>query len=1762
MSEGVFVLADIFIGDTYDSQYYDAVVTQTDKGRLKTRTQEWMSRPRESASSVVEILTYEFADRAPISSIAFDVLSVGAEYEVWYYDSAGTRLPLLRDDYNQIHFVVESEEDWTRWQHWEFQCMACVATKLELRMRRIDDDLAPDNEYSLGVRKMAIKRQINTRVDAALPLQDTTDILGNIVSKAVYDWDARFMTDGEDNTFWKCEPQISQDAVVCLYLDIRDKYGEPQYFDSINIDPVYAGSQMNVYYSNDATMGDRVPSHSSYPATYSGCEYTTDSATGWRDAENPLISTDLTATEMDLDGSWMIGVSWLPMSQPSGTTTIASIGKNFRLDLNADDGRFEFWYQHDGGLDHIDVDMPCDVKYRRGLPQVDNVDSEIRVEFGVDRGDDELLHVRVRMLNWYTTTGELIDPTTDDKPTHEAGEIIDDETVVKTVRTAMQISAIVDGVKGGDVSGASVRTLSDGVDSSTELVVAAHSSVEIPLSIPEDIDPVSGGYDIDVELNYRTDDAYLGGGELVIANGDEIESGYTSWWYGTQGESPSRMNIGTDGQVTNWFQNPEFSASGSWQPDETTGNGTATLTGDSLRLNGIIRARNVEALPYQVPGGRYYVFSAVPEFSGVNSLYKDYSLFVYDGRSETYVAFADGMPASGGRVELRFFMPDDPSLISLGFVGGSESGDVVTWRDPMLCEADDWATLENHGVDYFSGDTYRRTGDVLERYSQELNPNPRNREDLPLIGEVVHPSFCQKRSFNSDIVKINPYLNTYDIPQIDWWMPAKGGSSFTFSFWCISRKAWSQLQPVMLDTKGNMYWPDRYQYSEGEGGWRLVYARVSIPSDHEPDMMTFGIYERATDAFSYLGEMHVYDNSAAFEEPEPYTVSSASRRFSASMSAGSLSGLKVLVRNSDANPIYVESCSVRAVARRVSDLPDATASFSWTHGTLRNVVVKQEGLPDEDRDRFLQNPDIYTSPDSYDVSSTLFNALLYGRFSYEWTLRGGVADSAFDAKVWTPILTGATLERTRYTMPTPTQARFVKLEFSQLTPQQYPIESPYISSTYRVFPVEQTREMLQRANADETVRNGRQTVDSYYGNTLTARQSAYYASTDLGNPTRSGDRRSLYDNPDAEVLTSSDTGDYDARLSGTSIADATRTETTSSTLLNTVGTSTAVASSGAGLSRLSTAAQENARYMIYTAQASETLIAIARRYDLADWRLIRQIDGYVDDKSDRTAISGRVPGYWVLPGQQLLIPVGQVRQVTGTSKIDTIDRVATKQPLTSIVDIRTPIPTLSTNGPKYFSQTSVHSYEYRTEKRTQSIAYFVAIRELSVDIVDYLQERDNVSWNFYSMAMPVWHLDGGYLTTQEVFVPDLSTGRGVAVAETDVMHSQSYYRTCKYISVNRDSLMNRTYFSFEGEAWHGPEYWDQHPELNCVWDDSTPDNPDVYEDNGGAWNSRRFAWGDTWSGTVIPGHTDDVWYDGELVKHIVVNPEDRVFDADGNQQPYVYHLGEIYVPSNSLAVLGASLFSLKTANPNRPDHHLETRLQLVSGRWSNDPMIDEVVGFDDTKVGTWQNVTTSRHHLLDMQYKCDVYLYFNDFERLDLYAKSMYLELGTMRILQKNNVNLDWEDITSAVGRADSEYTFRTTGHDLQLRVEMYDPQDWFSQIIVVPIYIPQEDAVNYSSDFIHELELVQADSAGSAIPVSGRQGAQYALAVRATYGDGTSSGVITDGVSYSTSDPDVLLVRDMSGRKTLLFAGPGDATVTATYKGATSSPISIHVTQ
>ena len=139
------------------------------------------------------------------------------------------RLPLLREGREQVRFTTRSTKTPDEWQHWEFAILPCIATKLELRMTRVADELAPQGEYSLGVRKLAIRRAVTTREQAALGLHDSVDALGNVVSKAVRDWQPEKAVDGSDETFWKCEPQVSQDAVVCLYLDVSDDEGQARF---------------------------------------------------------------------------------------------------------------------------------------------------------------------------------------------------------------------------------------------------------------------------------------------------------------------------------------------------------------------------------------------------------------------------------------------------------------------------------------------------------------------------------------------------------------------------------------------------------------------------------------------------------------------------------------------------------------------------------------------------------------------------------------------------------------------------------------------------------------------------------------------------------------------------------------------------------------------------------------------------------------------------------------------------------------------------------------------------------------------------------------------------------------------------------------------------------------------------------------------------------------------------------------------------------------------------------------------------------------------------------------------------------------------------------------------------------------------------------------------------------------------------------------------------------------------------------------------
>ena len=2125
-------MAEPFINDTYPKTYYDTVTRLQNKDELKTKTREWLSKPRVASSRVSEILTFTFGKRSSISSISFDILSVGCRYEFTYIDSDGIELPLLRDDYNTIAFTVSSKDEWNTWQRWEFVCQPCIATKLRIRMTRVDDEKAPDGEYSIGMKNLAIKRSISSRDEAALGFKDNIDGLGNVISKTVKDWQPDKAIDDSSDTYWKSEPQISQDAVVNLYLDIRDEYAGPQYFDDIAIDPVYLGSQMNVYYSNDDTVGERLVSFDAY-------DYVTNMV--WNDQKGysspksglSNMSFDLGKTQPDLTGSWSVYMNWW-VSSISGTAGIID-GKPMeptvyrepefrRFDMGGNctlvfsDITQDWTMRIDGpgsGYTEMLLHMPNSyIEYDNPQDSDKRIDTEIRVGFGVTNNDGQTASIRCRIINYWRSTGKV-------KSEHLLTNDID---------TAKELSAISGGLpkgytppKGLDITGSQTK----------EVRIPPGSHYDIPLKdldleLAKDIcNPVSmngddektpgyNGNHLEGTLTYRTNEKYLDDAYFeIIDKSADPEHERKTWWHGEEDNSESSLVVDDKLIGTNWFWDPRFRQQGLWKPESSDGdyeaswegianksssilrkhgnliatniidspkpravewekfdhatrvledtdngmrivfgggedspfgdnqindpefkdvdknwspNGSAmsvdidsngdnilrfrpkasgwsqlsnsgriyagpgdyitlsvnlqgelfdnskysvylgvfdrksgkdyrnkidaittdgedystfivlpdtadsteyeidlsinntsgktdgllkiqhpmmalfdkskihggrveyrideeimkgesyeismllsptngmlpsvefqqykngsdspmksdiifrgsydankTFKGltpvaydidmtddtdyakiviyqpyidvrydflinnvflgtfldwrnmlnydiywfdgdstfdstisavegnDSLTITGRTRARNLTKPPLNIPRNERMVFSAIPEFPDDTVIYKDYGLFVYDGRTESYIAFSSDRIVSGQRLSVEFMTPNDTHLLSFGFVGTLIDGTKVKWSKPMLCSIKDRDRMSAIGIDWFDGAEYANDLVTLGRYVMDYNLNPNNDDDMDILGTPGNPTWALKRAFDGNIVYLSPGDNTYNVED---WIWAKAGQSFVFSFYTKSENGFSRPQPFLEDRDGNQFFPDRYTATKGDYDWYVIYARVSIPFGHRPDWMHFGIREKDPKAHTYIGGLHCYDNAMAFQHIEDYNRAQVSHVTDKRMDKALLENIVVRVVNaSEHGSIFVPGCSVQGANRRFPEIVGTKSGFEFALGqysNIENLVVKQVGMPDSEHDKFMQNPKRYMSPESYDKSSTLSGALVYGKFTEEPVLRGGPTDSMYMAKQWTPALIGQKLEKQTYVMPMTLKAKYIKLEFTQLTPQQYPIEGPNIRSTYRTFPVDVINEMRERSKVDNSIHNDKATVvgdlDIANIRQMVAEKFDPDAYDTPGRTTNINS--SLYSNPDTEVVTGKLPTGYNPKLSGTSLYDVVQKETTSSAYYSGSGVTSNPMSSSSGNDKRTTLYQDNAEYAVYYAQYNESLISLARRFRISDWRLLYQINDYVDDTASRESIPGRLPGYWVLPGQQVRIPVEIVKQMTSTSKVDVVRRTAVTQTIDTIDDYTGSTDISKTIGPVAFDKTCVHHYQTKTEKRTQSIAYFVGIRDVKVRIVDLLSEHDNISWNFFSMDMDIWHINGGYLTSSNVFVPDFSTGKDMAVAETDMMHSQSYYRTVKLISTNRNSLMNRTYLNLKDTtAWHSAEYWDLHPELNCTWASDIPDDPRVPEDNGGAWSSIRFAWGDTWTSPITPGKHEEVWYDNELVQHIVVEPQDRRFDANGNQIPYVVELGDIYVPQISMTSLGISMYSLKPSSSVPSE--LETRLALVSGRFENERVIDEPIGFKSDYLLDWQNFSTSRYRLQDMQYKCKIQLSFNHFERLELYIKSPYIETGTMRVLMRNTSHAnedDWEDVTAALDEGKSIYVFKNTGHDMQIKVEELDSQDWFSSLIVIPLYIPYEDAVNYASDTIHSSYIIDDKSNGKPTGNTMRMGESRNLSVVATY---ENSKVVTfagDTLKWSTSNPGIVTVNEQG---VLVAHTVGRGYVRATIGSYVTPPLEIDVT-
>lgn len=299
--------------------------------------------------ATTEVLSVNFKLPLSVSELTFEVLRVPCQVEVWYRDRQNNWRPALDEQRQPIRFSVTGSNV-KSWFKYHTGVYPVVAKSLQFRFTRLGDVVTYGTQpIVVGMRNCLIRRNVYDRAAGQTYFEDEQDVLGNVVSKYVKDWDASRAYDEDPGTYWRSAAQPDPQAVVSLYLDVRAEDGSAQMIDRLYVDPVYTGQNLNIYYSCDDAVTTRKPSPVAIPAS-------ADVLTEWKpDRGRYDIATGTDASyyrvpfslgPLALQPAW-VGVEWSP-----GFASTSAPAANPVLFRALQDGTTEAWrpsLYYDGG---------------------------------------------------------------------------------------------------------------------------------------------------------------------------------------------------------------------------------------------------------------------------------------------------------------------------------------------------------------------------------------------------------------------------------------------------------------------------------------------------------------------------------------------------------------------------------------------------------------------------------------------------------------------------------------------------------------------------------------------------------------------------------------------------------------------------------------------------------------------------------------------------------------------------------------------------------------------------------------------------------------------------------------------------------------------------------------------------------------------------------------------------------------------------------------------------------------------------------------------------------------------------------------------------------------------------------------------------------------------------------------------------------------------------------------------------------------------
>ena len=582
-----------------------------------------------------------------------------------------------------------------------------------------------------------------------------------------------------------------------------------------------------------------------------------------------------------------------------------------------------------------------------------------------------------------------------------------------------------------------------------------------------------------------------------------------------------------------------------------------------------------------------------------------------------------------------------------------------------------------------------------------------------------------------------------------------------------------------------------------------------------------------------------------------------------------------------------------ATATASASLPDninlhGTHGFEAFRGNITAFVFKVGEDYHDQVNAFLTNPVVYVSPepllpdqDGNVPSSPLDNAILSSDFTQQQMPTGGTDSSEFEGKEWTPVWRNYVVEKGFLQFPQTINCRYIKLEFTNLNAEPYPVYESGIDVKYRVYPlsVQQTASVgpklavgsnvggllgVANLNGVKTINwlnpwsviSGAQAVFGVQYDAVQVNQGASYTSSTIPH---------LYDSP---------------------ITKSRRLELSSNYVYRRQIIDPYVLA-------------QNEYYTIIKAEGLQKL----QPYTNIPWQDIAAANpGAVSTKKLTGTLPVRGTDWWIFPGQELRIPAQVMTKLTDTSVV-----LETKKTLESRVR---------------FTTTAIHRYDIRTVRRDASIAYFAGVREVIPMISSYIygQDREMFDFPFYSAQQwsytAIKTLTSGAIS-RDMAVTSQPTGRAVFAFQT---HS-----TFARLKVNfRDSGLLKS-----NAMWASGESDALTPEVTIIPEKFSANWIDAFA----SWADSDKEWGSP-HGVVSVNIDGDRMYQGHRVL--------RFRRAPGAGEAGIAINQKINFASDGLARIGLSFYKpfdndnvivLRLIRKSTGAKVYEIPLQAEYGRW-------------------------------------------------------------------------------------------------------------------------------------------------------------------------------------------------------------------------------------